>query len=176
MSAGDLSWCWGIALVWLGRVLWADDHSLGPWQRRNNDSINQHLYISLSLAIPERLLKWHRKRRQFPDDATKRSSRPHCVLHALLLLAIGNCCLLPVSWGNVKTSPDNSEFCIHGVAITPHQKESSPKPKCGQDILQGSGRWLSRVVCSPPWYVSVTVVVVLWDTLLRGDSTKYFRF
>lgn len=71
----------------------------------------------LSLAFPEWLLKWHWKRRQFPNDATKRSSRPHCVLHALLLLAIGNCCLLPVSWGNAKTYPANLWLCTHKVAI-----------------------------------------------------------
>lgn len=71
----------------------------------------------LSLAFPEWLLKWHWKRRQFPNDATKRSSWPHCVLHALLLLAIGNCCLLPVSWGNAKTYPANLWLCTHKVAI-----------------------------------------------------------
>lgn len=108
----------------------------------------------LSFAVPERLLERHREWRQLPDDATKGSSWPHCVLHALLLLATGNCCLLPVPWGNVKTSP------------------ASRMP----DVLEGSGRQLKGMASSPPGYVSVVVVAAFWDTLLREVSTNYFSF
>lgn len=51
--------------------------------------------------VLERLLKWHWQWRPFPDDATQGSSWAQCVLHALLFLATGNCCLLFVTWGNV---------------------------------------------------------------------------
>lgn len=106
--------------------------------------------VFLSFAAPERLLEWHREWRQLPDDATKGSSWPHCVLHALLLLATGNCCLLPVPWGKVKTSP---------ARHSPGQWK----------VVQG-------VASSPPGRVSVVVVAAFWDTLLREVSKNYFSF
>lgn len=101
-TVGEEETCW--PLLW--------------WSRRNGQMIRELAYgrgkailsltstsAFLSFADPEWLLEWHREWRQLPDDATKGSSWPHCVLHALLLLATGNCCLLPVPWGNVKTFP-----------------------------------------------------------------------